>query len=423
MSRRLAQLAEEANPLKDDPKAGIPMQDGSFQPKDQNVIDEIYNRIQRSGGSDEFKLKYQRAIESTKIPDAASRQDREIALAQPWEGQESEFDVSHRMLQDAYKPLKKSSIGSGSITIPKKKPVVSRSQRLSNARERSLDYKLMKGEDDKVSEDTAITNTNGEDEERETFKELYKERLLGPSGASNLFSTINSIASQRIEDAIARGQFKNLPRGKEIKHELSPFIDTTEYFLNRMIKRQGAAPPWIEKQTNVNTRLQLFRDTIAAQWRTRATHTIVTRFKSLSLEEKLEKTMKYAHYEQTNDRRRLRDSDWEKEQRQYHELSITEINNAIRGYNLQAPGSARKGYINLDSELETCYQTVASQLPDSVRRYIEPSQPLDIKLFQAQNGLHTKSNDTIYQENPKNHYGFRELFRDLLSRRKKPKPD
>lgn len=87
-------------------------------------------------------------------------------------------------------------------------------------------------------------NTMGmNEEEREKLRQEMRARFQ-PEGRTIVPGTINGIASlanKRIEDAIARGQFKNLPRGKKIERDYSassPFIDTTEYFMNKIIQRQ-----------------------------------------------------------------------------------------------------------------------------------------------------------------------------------------
>jgi len=87
-----------------------------------------------------------------------------------------------------------------------------------------------------------------EREREKRFQEL-KDRF-SPGARSVVPGTIQglaSLANQKIEDAIARGQFKNLPsRGKKMEPDYNasnPFLDTTEYFLNKMIKKQEIVPP------------------------------------------------------------------------------------------------------------------------------------------------------------------------------------
>ena len=50
-----------------------------------------------------------------------------------------------------------------------------------------------------------------------------------------------------------QGHFKDLKgRGKPLEmtvEERNPFIAREEFLMNRIVQRQGAAPPWIEIQT------------------------------------------------------------------------------------------------------------------------------------------------------------------------------
>ena len=154
------------------------------------------------------------------------------------------------MLDDAHKPLR----GTGPLKIPKprappisvdmrmKKAIQkSKGERLANARDRTSVYAL--------SQDPSLS-----EKEREDMRKVLKERFTsGARPMPNSVQGLAALANERIEDAIGRGQFKNIPKGKGINVERdhnadSPFLDTTEYFMNKMIKKQEIVPPWIEKQ-------------------------------------------------------------------------------------------------------------------------------------------------------------------------------
>ena len=57
--------------------------------------------------------------------------------------------------------------------------------------------------------------------------------------------------------APSEGQFKTLTgRGKPLQRETAegnPFIGREEFFMNRIVQRQGAAPPWVEIQHGQHT--------------------------------------------------------------------------------------------------------------------------------------------------------------------------
>lgn len=90
---------------------------------------------------------------------------------------------------------------------------------------------------------------------------------------------LTSLANERIEDAIARGQFNNIPRGKGTNVERdynanSPFLDTTEYFMNKIIQKQEIVPPWIEKQQELVKAVATFRGRLRNDWRRHAARVI-----------------------------------------------------------------------------------------------------------------------------------------------------
>jgi hypothetical protein len=107
-----------------------------------------------------------------------------------------------------------------------------------------------------------------------------------------------SLANERIEDAIARGQFKNLPRGKPTERDYNasnPFLDTTEYFMNKMIKQQDIVPPWIEKQQELVSAVTKFRSRLRSDWRRHAARMIAS--KGGTLQEQIRRAEAYAKAE------------------------------------------------------------------------------------------------------------------------------
>ena len=103
------------------------------------------------------------------------------------------------------------------------------SQRIASARERSAEYSLNK-DLNQLSAD-----------EKAQMSSVFRERF-SPAGRNVAsIQALTSLADAKIEEARAKGQFKNLPRGKPIERDHnadSPYLGTTEYFLNRIIKAQ-----------------------------------------------------------------------------------------------------------------------------------------------------------------------------------------
>lgn len=206
-------------------------------------------------------------------------------------------DAALRMLNDAYKPLRGTS--SPKIPQPRSAPIVvdmrmkgavakSRGERLANARDRTSVYAL--------SQDPTLS-----DKEKEDMRKVLKDRFT--AGARPMPATVQGLAglaNERIEDAIARGQFKNITRGKgkNIERDYtasSPFLDTTEYFMNKIIQKQEIVPPWIEKQQELVKEAQSFRARIRNEWKRHAARVIAS--KGGSIESQVRRAEAYANAE------------------------------------------------------------------------------------------------------------------------------
>ena len=204
------------------------------------------------------------------------------------------------MLNDAHKPLRSTSPPKiptirgppASVDMRMKKAVQqSHGQRLANARDRTSAYAL--------SQDSSLS-----EKEREKMRKILKERFT--AGARPMPGSVQglaALANERIEDAIARGQFRNIARGKGLNVERdhnanSPFLDTTEYFMNKIIQKQEIVPPWIEKQQELIKAANVFRARLRADWKRHAARVIASQ--GGSLETKVRRAEAYAVAEAAN---------------------------------------------------------------------------------------------------------------------------
>ena len=194
MSRRLAEATEEA--LLEGGRAGR-------------------KAFEEAGFSEELKVKLLERIEAAKFQseNAAAfaeaglsknvgQGSRDIATGQAWTGNEAAEDAMLRMLDDARKPLKPGLRGPAKIPSPivdlrlKREPKQRPGQRLANARDRTSIYAS--------SKESGMT-----DKEREDMRRELKERFTpGARAMPNSIRGLAALANERIEDAIARGQFK-----------------------------------------------------------------------------------------------------------------------------------------------------------------------------------------------------------------------
>ncbi|CZT14852.1 uncharacterized protein RCC_00790 [Ramularia collo-cygni] len=374
-----------------------------------------------------FRSENASAIAQADMPTSAGKFERELAAARPWSGTERVEDASSRMLHDAHRPLH----GAQRTTarVPKKVDTgrpskkVNIGVKLASAKERSSIYTLTNEEAEGLTE-----------EERDKFRQEMKARFQ--SGARSVpasLSGIAALANERIEDAIARGKFKNLPRGKKIERDYnasSPFIDTTEYFLNGIIQRQDILPPlrndWkrhvarvissrggtleskiklaeeyafaeslenpskkqVEQFNAVNTEGNLTQITITTEPKLgNSANSATTEEEIKIVEDTFDENGSLKPPEQvivskeqpscsqaippTSPRRptvpAFRDPQWLQTERPYHELAVKELNGLTRSYNLMAPDLAKKPYFSVERELQKCYADVAPQVAATIR--------------------------------------------------------
>ncbi|TGO12121.1 hypothetical protein BTUL_0094g00330 [Botrytis tulipae] len=266
MSRRLLEATEDA--LLEGGRAGRKaVEEAGFS-------EELKARLLERVEASTFKSENVSAFTEASFASNIGRGSRDIATGQAWTGQEAAEDTVLRMLDDARKPLNPGLRGPGKIPSPivdlrlKKQPKQRPGERLANARDKTSIYTISK--DSQMSE-----------REREEFRKELKERFSpGARPMPNSIRGLAALANERIEDAIARGQFKNIPRGKAIERDAradNPFIDTTEYIMNKMIQRQDIVPPWIEKQQELVKTANVFRTRLRNDWKRHAARTIASR--------------------------------------------------------------------------------------------------------------------------------------------------
>ncbi len=176
------------------------------------------------------------------------------------------LDDSHKRLRGVRAPR----IPQPTNLRPTPKKSTSTGERLANARDRTSIYAA------------ALSNEMSEEERKQMRKELKERFSPGARPMPVTLQGLTSLANERIEDAIARGQFKNIPRGKGKNVERdynasSPFLDTTEYFMNKIIQKQEIVPPWIEKQQELVKSVASFRGRLRNDWKRHAARMIASK--------------------------------------------------------------------------------------------------------------------------------------------------
>jgi hypothetical protein len=332
---------------------------------------------------------------------------------------------------------------------------------------------------DKTDVYAAAKDTSVNDDERARFRAEMKERFKpGSRQVAATLQGLAALADRRVEEAISRGAFKNIPRGKKIERDHnanSPFIDTTEYFMNKMIQRQDIVPPWIEKQQEVTSTANKFRSGLRIAWKRHVARTIASWGGDLESQMKLADEYAFAEsfaaaskqaenadavkqqpsppsaeasrsscdrsdqvktslqevqapdaVDSESTRKPtinpFRDPQWERTERSYHKIAIANLNSLTRSYNLMAPDMAKKPYFSLERELRACFAAVAPQVADAIKeRALAPTVRGREQSIREPKGVLAKFTmdkaGHVYDEQ-RPQYGFREFWRDLFSKDK-----
>lgn len=422
MSRRLEQATEDA--LLTSGTAGRrAVEDAGFS-------DELKARLLNKITDAEFRTTHADALAVAGLParGSPSSSSAPVEGGVPWTGEETTAAAVRRMLEDAHRPLAPGLRGKPKI----QDAVVDMRMRAGPGR--TAGQKLEAARDKAAVYATATAGLTGD--ERAAYKAELRERFSpGYRSMPSSLSGMAALANERIEDAIARGQFKNIPRGKGVESRDgradNPFIDTTEYIMNNMIKRQDMVPPWIEKQQELSRAARVFRQRLRNDWQRHAARTIASRGGTLA--EQMARAEAYAKAEMIrNPRKRtaeqtavstsstddpamstmrqaqrklreelkeevkdvsaekeqqsseepmahqaseakpeplalFRDPTWEAAERSYMELSVANLNALTRSYNLMAPGLAKKPYFSLQRELDACFAEIAPSVANTIK--------------------------------------------------------
>lgn len=190
-----------------------------------------------------------------------------------------------------------------------------------------------------------------------------------------------SLANEKIEEAMKTDYFRRNPlRGKPLTrdtHEMNPFLGREERIMNRLIQRQGAAPPYVELNALLESEMNGFRNRLRDSWVRRASRIIlatdhlrrglepfssataaamagsgngddaVPRAAPTSSSQGEERLVELA--------KRYRDPEWIERERAFHDTCVAELNNVVRRYNIVAPPSVRRGLVDRQRELERLF--------------------------------------------------------------------
>ncbi|KAI8370195.1 hypothetical protein BD560DRAFT_396657 [Blakeslea trispora] len=191
--------------------------------------------------------------------------------------------------------------------------------RISSARDAAFDYAM-----DKKYPTTSIQSQNDTD---------WDEWEMDPT-AKNI-EELGQLTDAKIRSARAKGAFDNLPgHGKPIEVDpmlSNPFVDRTEFFMNRIIQKNGAAPPWVIMQQEVDIEVSSLRSQINTALK-RCIHDIEDRDSYL---------VKSSLIKEFN-----------KLEKSYFTKEVERINGRLKSYNVMCPSPVRKQLLEIEKELK-----------------------------------------------------------------------
>lgn len=292
---------------------------------------ESTTKLQQEAKDNEFRVKYQKEFAFLRSENLLRLKDqRDMAdtiLNPPWTGTEEPKQAAARMLADSLPKAKK--VGTQRTIITPPVPV---RDRIKNAKESSLDYKVTK---------TAPATQKNED----NFREMYKERLMGPlmfvdaTSPNATMGLIGSMADARINAAIDQktGKFETPDmasvRGKPLDRERLANSTNTSFFMNEILNKQDCLPPWIESQQGTQREISMFRLDLQRKWFALIIGKWSVDMSPEQILSKLELNMALLDHSNLK-------AHFSRQHNKYITAKINDLNQNIRSYNLQCPSAS-----------------------------------------------------------------------------------
>ncbi|KAI6100263.1 hypothetical protein F5141DRAFT_1009706 [Pisolithus sp. B1] len=185
-----------------------------------------------------------------------------------------------------------------------------------------------------------------------------------------------SLVEDRIEKARMAGAFDKVSgRGQPIarvSEERNPFIAREEFLMNRIVQRNGATPPWVEVQIELESAVNSFRETLRQSWTRRAVRMLTVSQSAATLPD-LSLAMVTT----------MRDREWENRECSYHNTAIAELNSLVRKYNAMAPYAVRRPYYVREVELEKAYEDCGEEILRVMREKEEKTSGYSVSISTA----------------------------------------
>ncbi|KAJ6602483.1 hypothetical protein DFH09DRAFT_1124958 [Mycena vulgaris] len=174
-----------------------------------------------------------------------------------------------------------------------------------------------------------------------------------------------SLIEDRIEQARRAGAFASIKgRGAPLvraPEESNPFLPREEFLMNRIIRRNGAAPPWVQLQADLDMSLHTFRHILQDAWTRHAVRALTLHGSTFNIS--------------TAAAEAFRDPTWAARHASYHAVALAEVNERVRAYNALAPYAVRRPLYVLEDELRRVYQDAGAEIAEGVAERARVARP------------------------------------------------
>jgi len=293
---------------------------------------------------------------------ANANKKQQLPDDKPWDGDEPVNHSVLRMIMDKYRaPLRVEGAARRNIPQPQSSyvppPPPQKDEKSSQLKKQEREQKERERKQNRIvnAKDTAFDYAMNRKYPIDEEKAHVAENIVRSQSKKDVdwedwdleekprhINELGLLSDARIRAARARGKFDDLPgRGKPIAEDPllnNPFVDRTEYFLNRIIQRNGAAPPWVMMQQEGDTEVSSIRS---------------------QMNSAIKRCLDQVKHERSVVSKSLVLKHFEKMEKSYLDKELGRVNMRVRSYNVMCPAPVRKPLLEFDNEIKSVLEKIS----------------------------------------------------------------
>ncbi|KAL9551067.1 hypothetical protein PS6_005198 [Mucor atramentarius] len=262
----------------------------------------------------------------------------------PWDGDEPVNHSVLRMIMDKYRaPLRVEGAARRNIPQPQSSyvppPPPQKDEKSSQLKKQEREQKERERKQNRIvnAKDTAFDYAMNRKYPIDEEKAHVAENIVRSQSKKDVdwedwdleekprhINELGLLSDARIRAARARGEFDDLP-GRE-------------YFLNRIIQRNGAAPPWVMMQQEVDTEVSSIRS---------------------QMNSAIKRCLDQVKHERSVVSKSLVLKHFEKMEKSYLDKELGRVNMRVRSYNVMCPAPVRKPLLEFDNEIKSVLEKIS----------------------------------------------------------------